>query len=255
MSDGTNSPEIKSTTESTQKRFKQEDALQLPQIAEEVRNMTPEQIATRIQALNRQVERHKGHSAKDSLTKLFSRKTFEEILKKGFKESRRDPKTKKISLKLMDIDDFGKFNKKYGTNVGDQVLGLVGETINQNIREGDYAGRWGGEELVVYTEQPETREQPEERLRSAIEGIDLGEGINDKITVSIGTTESYEEDKYEDFFNRASSAVIVAKALGKNRIVNAEKTNFGTIYHDQNSGKKYTAVVSGKEIKSIQEIV
>lgn len=77
---------------------------------------------------------------KDKITGLATREDLEDYISKLRKTS---------IFVLCDIDDFKKVNDNYGHPVGDQVLNLLGTTIKKNIREKDFAGRYGGEEFLI----------------------------------------------------------------------------------------------------------
>ena len=77
---------------------------------------------------------------KDKITGLATREDLEDYIAKLRKTS---------IFVLCDIDDFKKVNDNYGHPVGDQVLNLLGSIIKKNIREKDFAGRYGGEEFLV----------------------------------------------------------------------------------------------------------
>ena len=84
----------------------------------------------------------------DDLTGLHNRRMLYELDKKI--GERRDPTiAREVSLLFIDLDDFGKLNKDYGDDVGDEALRLVGQTIRQNIRCDDIAIRKGGDEFVI----------------------------------------------------------------------------------------------------------
>ncbi len=77
---------------------------------------------------------------KDKITGLATREDLEDYIAKLRKTS---------IFVLCDIDDFKKVNDNYGHPVGDQVLNLLGSIIKKNIREKDFAGRYGGEEFLI----------------------------------------------------------------------------------------------------------
>ena len=77
---------------------------------------------------------------KDKVTGLATREDLEDYIAKLRKTS---------IFVLCDIDDFKKVNDNYGHPVGDQVLNLLGSIIKKNIREKDFAGRYGGEEFLI----------------------------------------------------------------------------------------------------------
>ncbi len=54
-----------------------------------------------------------------------------------------------LSILMIDIDHFKKFNDRYGHQIGDQVLRLVAKVLQESVREGDLAARYGGEELMA----------------------------------------------------------------------------------------------------------
>lgn len=84
----------------------------------------------------------------DDLTGLHNRRKLYE-LDEALGE-RRDPSiAREVALLFIDLDDFGKINKDYGDDVGDEALRLVGQTIRQNIRCDDIAIRKGGDEFVI----------------------------------------------------------------------------------------------------------
>jgi diguanylate cyclase (GGDEF)-like protein len=84
----------------------------------------------------------------DDLTGLHNRRMLYELDKKLV--DRRDPKIEReVAMLFIDLDDFGQLNKKYGDDVGDEALKLVGQTIRQNIRCDDIAIRKGGDEFVI----------------------------------------------------------------------------------------------------------
>lgn len=194
-------------------------------------------------------------SAIDNTTGLVSKKYFEDSLHREVELSKRD-KTRKLEFALMDIDDFGRFNKDYGQRTGDQVLREVGESILQHIRKTDIAGRDGGEEMGIImpytgTGDPIAVENPTERVRNAIKDIKL-DGVR-QVTVSIGTTGHLDGESYEDFFDRADLAMRVAKRLGKNRTVSAKaNATEEVIFQDLSNGKKY--IVTDKEKVELSEL-
>ena len=123
----------------------------------------------------------------DGLTQLFSRRHFLDRFKE---ELNRSKKFKyRFSFLMVDIDKFKEFNDKYGHLVGDAILREVSKTIKETIRQIDFVGRYGGEELsviLVETDKEHARFAAE-RLRQAIESRDIRVYDEElKVTISIG---------------------------------------------------------------------
>ncbi|MBN2146152.1 MAG: GGDEF domain-containing protein [Anaerolineales bacterium] len=88
----------------------------------------------------------------DSLTGLYNRHFFNEVLDREVGHSERYQRP--LSLLLMDVDDFKAVNDTYGHLQGDVVLKMVAEALSENLRQSDVLARFGGDEFVVIL--PET---------------------------------------------------------------------------------------------------
>jgi diguanylate cyclase (GGDEF)-like protein len=156
----------------------------------------------------------------DGLTRLFIRRHFEQRLAEELRRAERYGLT--LSLLIMDIDHFKRFNDTYGHQLGDEVLRLVARTVRASIRDLDVPGRFGGEELLVLL--PETDAAGAlamaERVRSAIEAAGLlgpaGEPLS--VTVSVGVaTWPQDAGSADGLIEAADKALYRAKAAGRNR--------------------------------------
>lgn len=85
----------------------------------------------------------------DDLTGLHNRRMLYDVDKKISERRYADKDNNDLTLLFIDLDDFGKLNKKFGDDVGDEALRLLGKTISKNIRESDIAIRKGGDEFVI----------------------------------------------------------------------------------------------------------
>jgi diguanylate cyclase (GGDEF)-like protein len=86
-------------------------------------------------------------SIRDPLTQLFNRRYMEETLQLELARSERMESP--LAIIMGDIDHFKSFNDKYGHLVGDQILQQVSAVMESNIRNGDVACRYGGEEFIL----------------------------------------------------------------------------------------------------------
>ncbi len=152
----------------------------------------------------------------DGLTKIFNRKKISETIQTHL-EGRKEGSA--LSLIMFDIDNFKRVNDTYGHDRGDEVLVKVSQTAKANIREGDFIGRWGGEEFMILL--PETKKadaiEIAERIRKAISSIQW-ENMNG-VTVSLGVAEGTSQDSDESLYKRVDNHLYTAKTSGKNQVV------------------------------------
>jgi len=156
----------------------------------------------------------------DGLTQIFNRRYF---LERFDEEMRRAKKFKlKFSFLMVDIDHFKDYNDRYGHLVGDAILRELAKTIKETIRQIDFMGRYGGEELSIILAETD-KEQARfaaERIRQAIESKHIAVYDEDlKVTVSIGVS-TFPEDARDTkaLIDKADKALYIAKQTGRNRI-------------------------------------
>ncbi len=161
-----------------------------------------------------------GMSITDSLTQVYSRRYF---LERFSEELRRSKKNKlSLSFLMIDIDNFKRFNDRYGHLVGDAILRQVSKTITLAVRQIDFIGRYGGEELSIVLSETD-REQANfaaERIRQAIAGSAIKVYDEElKVTVSIGVSVFPDNTlNMQDLIEMADQALYLAKETGKNRV-------------------------------------
>jgi diguanylate cyclase (GGDEF)-like protein len=156
----------------------------------------------------------------DGLTDIFVRRYF---LERCQHELRRSIKHKlDLACLMVDIDFFKDCNDKYGHLVGDVVLRQIADIIKANIREVDFAGRYGGEEFCVAL--PDTAKagavHVAQRLRSSVEHCAFKAYDEEiKATVSVGVA-VFPEDASDlnQLIDYADRAMYKAKAEGRNKV-------------------------------------
>lgn len=125
------------------------------------------------------------------------------------------------AILLLDVDNFKSVNDRLGHLAGDQCLRLVAQTIAQNIRSGDRAGRIGGEEFIVLmpSAAAQIARTAGERVRCAIEACGARHADGAAVTASIGIAVAGVADTPETLIARADRALYQAKSAGRNRVV------------------------------------
>jgi len=166
-------------------------------------------------------KRYKALSITDGLTKLYNSRHFYGRMQQEME--RADRYHRPLALFMVDIDDFKKFNDKYGHLIGDKILAKTGAVIHNALREADTGYRYGGEEFAIIL--PET-DGPSavhvaERIRTELEATSfyIKPDTSCFITVSIGVSQLQAKEKLSDFLNRADENLYIAKSKGKNRVI------------------------------------
>ena len=154
----------------------------------------------------------------DSLTSLPNRRAFDAELDRRIAEYRR--KGTPLSMLMIDVDYFKKCNDEHGHLVGDRVLKVVAQTLEETTRDSDLVSRFGGEEFAVILPDAsgEVANLAAERVRLAIEAHEmLGNRKVLKVTVSVGVAYAQQGDVPSSFVERADVALYRAKEEGRNR--------------------------------------
>jgi diguanylate cyclase (GGDEF)-like protein len=175
--------------------------------------------------LRRRIAAERGQAAlarQDRLSQLANRLGFDEALALSWRRAVREGQP--LSLLMIDVDHFKKFNDCYGHPEGDKVLAAIGGAIGGAIRRpGDLAARYGGEEFAVLL--PNTGSEGAIRIAETIRKTVLAAAMQHErsnhrfVTVSVGgatmmpATGTAERTLVEN----ADRALYVAKANGRNQ--------------------------------------
>ncbi|MEP0829551.1 MAG: diguanylate cyclase [bacterium] len=158
----------------------------------------------------------------DELTGIYNYRYFADKLKE---EQRRAARySLPLSLIMLDVDWFKKFNDTYGHEVGNLVLKGITAVVKKCIRDVDIFCRYGGEEFVIILPQTPQVEVARigERIRQQIEESTFGGGGNIpdlKVTVSVGVTSFPENGKsHDEILSVVDQALYRAKGAGKNLV-------------------------------------
>lgn len=168
---------------------------------------------------NEAINRVKVTAKKDFLTGLLNRKGLEEqYLHQAYRCNRY---LKDFSLVLIDIDNLKDINDRYGLEIGDQVLIMVSQYLNHQLRVSDSLARMGsGEFCLLLPDTPQA--DAELTALKIIQDIkkwqlELENGKHLSVTVSIGLT-LVEYQNFSLDYIKADSALLRAKNWGKDQI-------------------------------------
>lgn len=157
-------------------------------------------------------------SHKDSLTNLWNHGYFQYKLDEEVPKASGSERI--LSLTLIDIDDFKKYNDTFGHQVGDVALKQIAELIIKNGRPADIACRYGGEEFVVI--MPNTSKQEAvayaEKLRQAVANAVFTPYHKLSISIGIAASPTDSQEK-EGLIRKADLCLYKAKQEGKNKVI------------------------------------
>lgn len=154
----------------------------------------------------------------DGLTEIPNRRKFEQIIANEWVLHERV--SQPLSVAILDVDHFKRFNDTFGHASGDEVLKAVAATMRDMLRRtGDFAARLGGEEFVLVFSGSDATSSATmaDNLRQAMQDIKLPVG---NITVSIGGITLIPEGQYslEQAMEEADQLLYQAKQNGRNRV-------------------------------------
>ena len=167
-------------------------------------------------------------SIMDELTQIYNRRYFNIQIEKEWHRAGRDQHP--LSILILDIDYFKKYNDHFGHLGGDECLKKIAKTLSDSLRRAsDMIARYGGEEFIVIL--PNTNSQhakvTADTLKKSIEDLRLEhpDGINKIVTLSIGlsTATPNGEASATELIQNADQALYDAKENGRNQIVIFDK--------------------------------
>lgn len=176
-----------------------------------------------IDGLRHSLGEAREQAATDGLTGIANRQRFDQAI--GRATVAASQAAAPLTLLMVDIDHFKRFNDTHGHQVGDQVLRLVARTLTDCLRSGDLPARYGGEEFAVVLPQTTlaVARPLAERIRTTLAARTIvrrttGEGLGG-ITISIGAALYHPGETPAALIARADSALYAAKRQGRNRLI------------------------------------
>jgi len=167
-----------------------------------------------------------GQVLKDSLTGLYNHRHFVEQLTREWNRARRERLA--LSLFMVDIDHFKRFNDTHGHSAGDERICLIGDALRRCFARGsDLVARYGGEEFVALASGLDRRSAREraELLCEAVRGLTghAGHGETPAVTISVGLCTVTPDERLapEDLLDTAERALHEAKRSGRDCVVQA----------------------------------
>jgi diguanylate cyclase len=175
-----------------------------------------------IASLRSDLEEMRREAYTDQLTGVGNRKTFDRAIINAMTQAR--DSAKPLSLIMIDIDFFKKFNDSHGHLLGDEVLKLVARSLVSGVKGRDTVARYGGEEFGIIL--PETSlsnaYRVADQLRDLVKnkritikstGKDLG-----RVTLSLGVSLYRPGEAATSLIKRADAALYFAKRNGRDRV-------------------------------------
>ena len=161
-------------------------------------------------------------SIRDRLTGLFNRRYMESALGRELARARR--RGTPLTVIMIDVDHFKRFNDTYGHETGDEVLRVMGKYLNDSVRTEDVPCRYGGEELLLILPECNMKDglTRAEGIRRGIEEdvMVVSNGARLQVTASLGiATFPLHGMEGEALLASADKALYIAKEGGRNKVV------------------------------------
>ena len=168
-------------------------------------------------------EKTKRQAVIDGLTQVYNHRYFQQALKVETKRSERHKMP--LSLIMLDIDNFKKYNDAYGHPKGDEVLKIIAGVLVSNVRDIDIVARYGGDEMAIILPQTgsdgarivalrlQRKIKEHKILKKSKIHLSLCQGV------AIFDSQGKKGKSPDQFIVKADKALFSAKKKGKNKIV------------------------------------
>lgn len=161
----------------------------------------------------------------DELTGLFNFRALGHRLEEEFQRATRYHHP--VSVVMIDLDHLKDINDRHGHAAGNQAIAAVGRLLRADLRQADFAARYGGDEFIVLLphQEPGDAESFAERLRSHLREVRIrderGTEVDLQLTASVGVaglSEDFRVDSGETLLRAADLALYEAKRRGRNQV-------------------------------------
>ncbi len=198
----------------------QEILRDLRQQQSELNHELRQRVANRTSALERKIGTLSHQASRDSLTGLYNRRSFDELLDQMI--SRWQTSGQALSLLMMDVDHFKILNDTLGHAAGDELLRSIAQIIRSTIRATDHAFRWGGDEFAILCEGTDgpAAQVLANRLTSLVDALAKtcrGLAIPPGLSIGITTLEKGADPTPRSIIEAADRVLYEVKAARKSR--------------------------------------
>lgn len=177
-------------------------------------------IGLMAETMKRQEEKLKMLSITDELSGLFNYRFFYQCLEKEVDRARRYKFP--LSLVIIDLDDFKKYNDSWGHPQGDRALTTAASVLKDTVRTTDIVARYGGEEFAIILPQTNLVDAKQicERVREALAETPVPalSGVTEPLTASFGVVARKPSMTATELVAEADKILYYAKSSGKNLV-------------------------------------
>jgi len=189
------------------------------QAQENLNHSLEEKVKERTSELEKAKQIAEDLARKDALTGVWNRRAFSEMTQLSIENAHRH--NIPLSLIMIDIDKFKKYNDIYGHEIGDIVIKSFANNLKNHTRDTDIFARIGGEEFVMVLPFAEIKDA-KHKAETCRENIEKQTIVtkNKKLTVtaSFGVAQLKENESLESLLSRADNAMYYVKNNGRNAV-------------------------------------
>lgn len=164
-----------------------------------------------------EMRRVQDQAERDAMTGLYNRATFQRVADERLSRARRN--AGRCAVAIMDLDGLKRLNDTQGHAAGDHVLQMVARAMAATLRSSDVAGRYGGDEFVVFLDRCDAEEARSIVQRIRASTIALSQSVGGGISLSAGIAPFPDGGDDIDALIRAADMTLLAvKRAGKNDV-------------------------------------